>query len=288
MQYTCAYWKDATTLDQAQENKLHLICRKIQLAAGDDGARTGRRLRRTGPLWRRVWLPRGQLQHFPRSRWRTDGELCKGLPVRFEQKDYREAAQEKEPFDRVVSVGSLRAHRLQELSRISCELVHERLKPERPVSAAHHRRQRVLHLHRSLDRQVHLPERDDSVHGAIGHGHGRRRWVVEDWHNFGPDYDKTLMAWWQNFDRAWPALQRQVWRPVLSHVEVLPDGLRGWISRAQASALADRPLEGRHSVLHAGPVGLRSYGSRRRDTSDEVRRPGRRGSGRAAQRSPAA
>jgi cyclopropane-fatty-acyl-phospholipid synthase len=32
MQYTCGYWKDATTLDQAQENKLHLICRKIKLA----------------------------------------------------------------------------------------------------------------------------------------------------------------------------------------------------------------------------------------------------------------
>src|ERR1017187_2696314 len=27
MQYTCAYWKDADTLDQAQENKLRLICR---------------------------------------------------------------------------------------------------------------------------------------------------------------------------------------------------------------------------------------------------------------------
>jgi cyclopropane-fatty-acyl-phospholipid synthase len=25
-------------------------------------------------------------------------------------------------------------------------------------------------------------------------------WVVEDWHNFGPDYDKTLVAWWKNFD----------------------------------------------------------------------------------------
>src|SRR5258707_9598581 len=27
MQYTCGYWKDAKTLDKAQENKLHLICR---------------------------------------------------------------------------------------------------------------------------------------------------------------------------------------------------------------------------------------------------------------------
>jgi cyclopropane-fatty-acyl-phospholipid synthase len=32
MQYTCGYWKDAKTLDKAQENKLRLICHKIQLA----------------------------------------------------------------------------------------------------------------------------------------------------------------------------------------------------------------------------------------------------------------
>ena len=32
-------------------------------------------------------------------------------------------------------------------------------------------------------------------------------WVAEDWHNFGPDYDKTLMAWWQNFEQAWPKLR---------------------------------------------------------------------------------
>jgi cyclopropane-fatty-acyl-phospholipid synthase len=35
------------------------------------------------------------------------------------------------------------------------------------------------------------------------------RLVVEDWHNFGPDYDRTLMAWWHNFDRAWPELQQK-------------------------------------------------------------------------------
>ena len=31
--------------------------------------------------------------------------------------------------------------------------------------------------------------------------------VMEDWHNFGADYDKTLMVWFQNFDREWPKLQ---------------------------------------------------------------------------------
>jgi cyclopropane-fatty-acyl-phospholipid synthase len=27
--------------------------------------------------------------------------------------------------------------------------------------------------------------------------------VMEDWHNFGPDYEKTLLVWYRNFDRSW-------------------------------------------------------------------------------------
>ncbi len=34
MQYSCAYWKDATTLEAAQEAKLDMICRKLQLKPG--------------------------------------------------------------------------------------------------------------------------------------------------------------------------------------------------------------------------------------------------------------
>ena len=33
--------------------------------------------------------------------------------------------------------------------------------------------------------------------------------VMEDWHNFGPDYDKTLMAWYANFEAAWPGLKEK-------------------------------------------------------------------------------
>ena len=32
------------------------------------------------------------------------------------------------------------------------------------------------------------------------------RFLIEDWHNFGRDYDRTLMAWHANFVRAWPEL----------------------------------------------------------------------------------
>ena len=42
---------------------------------------------------------------------------------------------------------------------------------------------------------------------------------VEDIQNFGPDYDRTLLAWYENFERAWPTLVasygerfRRMWR----------------------------------------------------------------------------
>jgi cyclopropane-fatty-acyl-phospholipid synthase len=34
------------------------------------------------------------------------------------------------------------------------------------------------------------------------------RFVMEDWHNFGPDYDKTLMVWYGNFEAAWLELKK--------------------------------------------------------------------------------
>lgn len=34
--------------------------------------------------------------------------------------------------------------------------------------------------------------------------------VLEDWHNFGVDYDRTLIAWRANFERAWPSRQAQL------------------------------------------------------------------------------
>jgi len=33
--------------------------------------------------------------------------------------------------------------------------------------------------------------------------------VVEDWQNLGPHYDRTLMAWNENFQRAWARLKER-------------------------------------------------------------------------------
>ena len=35
----------------------------------------------------------------------------------------------------------------------------------------------------------------------------RDQFIIRHWENFGPDYDKTLMAWSRNFNRAWPTLR---------------------------------------------------------------------------------
>ena len=33
--------------------------------------------------------------------------------------------------------------------------------------------------------------------------------MLEDWHNMGPHYDRTLMNWWRRFERAWPAFRER-------------------------------------------------------------------------------
>ena len=46
-----------------------------------------------------------------------------------------------------------------------------------------------------------------------------RLMVIEDWHDFALDYDRTLMAWAANFERTWPEIAdqyserfRRMWR----------------------------------------------------------------------------
>ena len=34
-----------------------------------------------------------------------------------------------------------------------------------------------------------------------------KSFVMEDWHLIGPDYERTLMAWFENFDSGWDQLK---------------------------------------------------------------------------------
>jgi cyclopropane-fatty-acyl-phospholipid synthase len=207
MQYTCAYWKDALTLDEAQENKLHLICRKIQLAPGMRVLELGGGFGELALFMAAEYGCEVVSYNISSEQVAYGRGLCKGLPVRFERKDYREAAKEEERFDRVVAIG-LCEHIGHKNYRRFLEVAHGRLK-ERGFFLLHTigGNQSVTSTDPWIDKYIFPNGVIPSIAQLASAMEGI--WVMEDWHNFGPDYDRTLLAWWENFDRAWPALREK-------------------------------------------------------------------------------
>lgn len=217
MQYTCGYWRHAGNLDEAQEEKLHLICRKLHL-------QPGMRVLDLGCGF-------GGLSHFmateygccvvsyniSREQVAYGRHLCRGLPVRFEEKDYRCAADEDQRFDRVVAIG-LCEHVGYKNYPGFLDLVHGRL-ARGGLFLLHTigSNETVTSTDEWIDRYI-FPNGMLPSLAQLGRAM-ERGWIMEDWHNFGPDYDRTLLAWNASFERAWPTLRakygerlRRMWR----------------------------------------------------------------------------
>ncbi len=192
---SCAYWKGADTLGQAQENKLDLICRKVGLKPGHSvfdigcgwGSFVGFAAEKYGAHCTGVTVSKEQVAYVTRR--------YGGLPVKPLLMDYR--AYRGPQVDRVVSVGMFEhvgsknfrtyfecARRL--LKDEGCFLLHTIWENERfPVIDAW--QDKYIFPNGDLPS---LGEITSAVEGLF---------VVEDIHNFGADYDKTLMAWNANF-----------------------------------------------------------------------------------------
>lgn len=199
MTYTCGYWKGATTLDEAQEAKLDLICRKLQLEPG-------MRVLDIGCGW-------GSFMAYASEHYgvecvgvtisREQAELARSayphLPLEFRLQDYRDV---NERFDRVVSVGMFE-HVGEKNYRTYMEVA-ERCLNRHGLFLLH----TIGSNHRShgndpwVDKYI-FPNGELPSVGQIGDAVDDL-FVVEDLHNFGPDYDRTLMAWCRNFEAAWP------------------------------------------------------------------------------------
>jgi cyclopropane-fatty-acyl-phospholipid synthase len=130
------------------------------------------------------------------------GQRCAGLPVEIRQQDYRDV---RGRFDHIVSIGMFE-HVGPRNYRIFFEVAHRSLKPDG-----------LLLLHtigshaagRTVDAWTEKYIFPDGAQPAIGQVAAAVEglFVMEDWHNFGADYDPTLMAWFANFDAAWGRLQ---------------------------------------------------------------------------------
>ena len=205
MSYTCAYWKDATTLEQAQQNKLELICQKLQLKPGmrllDIGCGFGGMAQYAAKHYQVevVGLTISKEQQA------LGMERCKGLPIELRLQDYREI---KEKFDRVVSIGMFE-HVGPKNYRTYMQVAANVLKDPDGIFLLHTIGANLSSFEADpwINQYIFPNGVIPSLSQIAGSIDGL--FVMEDWHNFGFDYYKTLMAWHKNFSKHYPEIQNK-------------------------------------------------------------------------------
>jgi cyclopropane-fatty-acyl-phospholipid synthase len=203
-QYTCGYFKNTCDLNKAQENKLNLICKKLNLSSKD-------KVLDIGCGW-------GGFAKFAAEKYgchvtginiadeqvKYAREYCKNLPVKIVKSDYRDF---KGSFDKVLVCGMIE-HVGYKNYKALVSAVHRCLKDEgifllHTVGGNITDRTGNPWLDKYIFPNGMLPSLKQIGHSAEG------LFVVEDVHNLGPNYDKTLMAWYRNFQKAWPDLKQR-------------------------------------------------------------------------------
>ncbi len=208
MQYTCAYYGiegRERSLDDAQRAKLALIAGKLNLEPGMKVLELGGGF---GELARYLAAEHGcEVVSYNISTRQVEfgRERCQGLPVDIRLADYRDAAEISEQFDRVVSIG-LMEHVGPKNYRGFFQLAAQRLKPGglaliHTIGGNISRSRADAWISKYIFPGGVIPSTAQLTRAQEG------LFVLEDWHNFGPDYDRTLMAWEANFRAAWPELK---------------------------------------------------------------------------------
>jgi cyclopropane-fatty-acyl-phospholipid synthase len=200
--YSCGYWAEADNLDDAQIAKIDLICRKLGIESGmrvlDIGCGWGEAARyiarHYGAEVVGVTISREQAEY--------GRQLCEGLPVDIRLQDYREVEGE---FDRILSIGmfehvgyknyrTFMETAARYLSQDGLFLLHT-IGNNRSTVATDPWIARYIFPNSMIPSANQITEAQEGC------------FIMEDWHNFGPDYDRTLCAWFANFEAAWPELE---------------------------------------------------------------------------------
>lgn len=203
MSYSSAYWKNADNLQEAQQNKLNLICRKLELKAGE-------KLLDIGCGW-------GGLAEFAAKNYQVEvdgitvskkqAEFARrrnqGLPVKIHLLDYRK---HEGHYDKIVSVGMFEHVGLRNYRTFFQKV--DSLLNDNGLFLLH-----TIGTNKTsfaadpwIDKYIFpngkIPSASQ-INTAI-----ENLFILEDWHNFGRDYDRTLMSWWENFRNSWPRLEK--------------------------------------------------------------------------------
>ena len=221
--YSCGYWRDRNgaalrDLDAAQEAKLDLVCRKLGLKPGmrvlDIGCGWGEALKfaaeRYGIVGVGVTVSHEQAE-FAR-------ELCAGLPVEIRLQDYRDLDQR---FDRIFSLGMFEHVGIKNYSAYFDVALRclDRASEGGGLFLLHTigGNKSVSHTDPWIAKYIFPNSMLPSARQIAEHV--ENRFVIEDWHNFGADYDLTLQAWRANVEAAWDGLDaryderfRRMWR----------------------------------------------------------------------------
>lgn len=202
MVYSCAYWEGAECLDEAQEKKLDLICRKL-------GLEPGMTVLDIGCGW-------GSFAQFAAERYgvtvtginnskeqaELGASLTADLPVEIRYQDYRDV---KGTFDRVVSIGMFEhvgpKNHPTFMEVVSRSLADEGLFLLHTIGSNARTTAPDAWIEKYIFPRSALPT-VDQIGRAI-----EKRFVMEDWQNLSVNYDKTLLAWYRNFDASWEQLR---------------------------------------------------------------------------------
>lgn len=205
LQYTCGYWKDADNLNDAQLHKMELIAKKLDL-------KPGMRVLDIGCGW-------GTLCKYLAINYKVEcvgvtiskegvkygKKINEGLPVDIRLQDYREV---DEKFDRIVSIGILEHVGFRNYREFFS--LARRCLVDDGIFLCHS----IGRNHRQFPRSEQFSDKYIFPNGNLANPADivtatDGLFVIEDWHNFGPDYAKTLKAWRENFIKGWPQIERQ-------------------------------------------------------------------------------
>jgi len=204
MIYSCGYWKNAQNLNEAQRNKLDLICRKLQLEPGmrvlDIGCGWGGAAKYAaenyGVEMVGVTVSEEQIK--------LGREMCKRLPVELRLQDYRDL---NESFDRIFSIGMFE-HVGYKNYQTFMDVARRNLK-DNGLLLLHciGGNQTVYKTDPWIQKYIFPNSMIPSIKQVGKAIEGQ--FVMEDWHNFGQDYDTTLMNWFKNFKEHWDDLKQK-------------------------------------------------------------------------------